>query len=66
MIERHPAIISTEDGLYEQDYDNWIKLKAELGEKVQIIGDDMYTTNPNTIRKGLEGKWCSALLVKVN
>ena len=66
MVERHPAIISIEDGLHEQDYDNWVKLNAELGEKIQLVGDDLYTTNPNTIRKGLEGKWCNALLLKVN
>ena len=66
LIERHPAIISIEDGLHEQDYENWTKLNTELGEKIMLVGDDLYTTNPNTIRKGIEGKWCNALLLKVN
>lgn len=66
LIEKHPAIISIEDGLEEKDYENWTKLNAELGEKIMLVGDDLYTTNPNTIRKGIEGKWCNALLLKVN
>ena len=66
MIERHPIIISLDDELHEQDYDNWIKLNAELGEKVQLVGDDLYATNPNTIRKIPEGKWCNVVLLKVN
>lgn len=66
LIERHPAIISIEDGLEEKDYENWARLNAELGGKIMLVGDDLYTTNPNTIRKGIDGKWCNALLLKVN
>lgn len=66
LVEAHPAIISIEDGLEEKDYENWVKLTAEIGDKVQLVGDDLYTTNPNTIRQGIEGKWCNALLLKVN
>lgn len=66
LIEKHPAIISIEDPFAEKDYDNWIKLNNAIGNKVQIVGDDLYTTNPKTIQKGLDGKWCNALLLKVN
>lgn len=66
MIERHPSIVSIEDALDEKDYPHWIKLNEQIGSKVQLVGDDLYTTNPKTIREGLEGKWCNALLLKVN
>ncbi|KAK8883363.1 phosphopyruvate hydratase [Tritrichomonas musculus] len=66
LITRHPAIFSIEDGLDEKDYEHWVKLNEAIGSKCQLVGDDLYTTNPNTIRKGLEGKWCNALLLKVN
>lgn len=66
MIEKHPSIISIEDPLEEKDYENWIKLNEEIGDKVKLVGDDLYTTNVNTIAKGIEEKWCNALLLKVN
>jgi enolase len=66
VVERHPAIVSIEDGLDEKDYENWAKLNAELGARVQLVGDDLYTTNPRTIQLGIEGKWANALLLKVN
>jgi enolase len=66
LVARHPSIVSIEDGLHEQDYENWVKLNEALGATIQLVGDDLYTTNPRTIRRGLEGKWCNALLLKVN
>lgn len=66
LVSRHPAIVSIEDGLDEQDYSTWIKLNERLGGKIQLVGDDLYTTNPKTIAKGIEGKWANALLLKVN
>jgi enolase len=66
LITKHPAVVSIEDGLDEKDYETWIKLNAALGGRIQLVGDDLYTTNPRTIRLGLEGKWCNALLLKVN
>ncbi|EAY08533.1 enolase family protein [Trichomonas vaginalis G3] len=66
LVEKHPAIISIEDGLDEKDYETWAKLNEALGDKIHLVGDDLYTTNPKTIAKGLEGKWCNALLLKVN
>ena len=66
LTSKHPSIFSIEDGLHEKDYEHWVKLNQAIGSKIQLVGDDLYTTNPNTIRKGLEGKWCNALLLKVN
>lgn len=66
LVHKHPAIKSIEDGLDEKDYEHWVKLNHAIGGKVQLVGDDLYTTNPKTIKKGLEGKWCNALLLKVN
>ncbi|KAL9642869.1 hypothetical protein ABK040_013177 [Willaertia magna] len=66
LIERHPAIISIEDGLDEKDYDGWKKLTERLGGKIMLVGDDLYTTNPKFIKKGIEEKWANALLLKVN
>lgn len=66
LVKAHPAIISIEDGLAEQDYDNWVKLTAALGDKIMLVGDDLYTTNTRLITRGLEAKWANALLLKVN
>ena len=66
LITKHPAIISIEDGLDEKDYEHWVKLNEKIGKRCQLVGDDLYTTNPETIRKGIKGKWCNALLLKVN
>jgi len=66
LINRHPAIVSIEDGLDEQDFPTWQLLTARLGGRIQLVGDDLYTTNPKTIAKGIEGKWANALLLKVN
>jgi enolase len=66
LITDHPALISIEDGLAEKDYEGWIKLTEKLGSKIQIVGDDLYTTNTTLIKEGLEKKWANALLLKVN
>lgn len=66
LVDNHPSIISIEDPLDEKDYENWTKLTERIGEKCQIVGDDLYTTNTNLIKQGLENKWANALLLKVN
>ena len=66
LVRDHPAIISIEDGLAEQDYASWVKLNAALGGKIMLVGDDLYTTNTRLIKQGLENKWANALLLKVN
>ncbi|MFH1142021.1 MAG: phosphopyruvate hydratase, partial [Chloroflexota bacterium] len=63
--EAYP-IISIEDGLAEDDWEGWSLLMKRLGDKVQIVGDDLYTTNPERIRRGIQSKASNALLVKLN
>jgi enolase len=64
-LEQYP-IVSIEDGLAQDDWAGWGALTAELGEKVQLVGDDVLVTNPERIRKAIEQESCNALLVKVN
>jgi len=65
LCERFP-IFSLEDGLAEDDWAGWKKLTAELGGKVQIVGDDLYVTNVERLRRGIAEKAGNAILVKVN
>jgi enolase len=59
-------IFSIEDGLAEDDWDGWRELTAALGGKVQLVGDDLFVTNPERLRQGVEKKAANAVLVKVN
>jgi enolase len=59
-------IVSLEDPLAEEDWAGWRELTTELGSKVQIVGDDIFVTNPERIRRGITEKVANALLVKVN
>ena len=59
-------IISIEDGLAEDDWEGWSLLMERLGDKVQIVGDDLYTTNSERLRRGIRTKASNALLVKLN
>jgi enolase len=59
-------IRSIEDGLAEDDWDGWVKLTRELGEKVQLVGDDLYVTNVKRLQQGLDKKAGNSILVKVN
>jgi enolase len=59
-------IVSLEDPLAEEDWDGWHALNAELGSKVQLVGDDIFVTNPERIRRGIAEQSANALLVKVN
>jgi enolase len=63
---KHYPIISIEDGCAEQDWDGWKMLTEALGSKVQLVGDDVFVTNPSILKKGIEQKIGNALLVKVN
>ncbi|MFP5518710.1 MAG: phosphopyruvate hydratase [Bdellovibrionia bacterium] len=63
--EKYP-LVSIEDGFAEDDWDGWIKATAELGSNVQLVGDDLFVTNPKRLRQGLDKKAGNALLVKVN
>jgi enolase len=63
--EKYP-LVSIEDGFSEDDWDSWTAATAELGSNVQLVGDDLFVTNPKRLRQGLEKKAANALLVKVN
>jgi enolase len=64
-IEQYP-IVSIEDGFAEDDWEGWKMFTAEMGDKLQIVGDDLLVTNPERVRRGIKEKACNALLVKVN
>ena len=64
-LDRYP-IVSLEDPLAEDDWDGWQQLTAALGSKVQIVGDDLFVTNPDRLRRGIESRAANSLLVKVN
>ena len=59
-------IVSIEDGLAQDDWESWILMTKKLGDKIQIVGDDLLVTNPERVRRGIKEKTCNALLVKLN
>ena len=65
LIDEYP-IVSIEDPLQEDDWEGYTNLTAAIGDKVQIVGDDFFVTNPERLREGIEKKAANALLVKVN
>ncbi len=65
LVEEYP-IYSIEDGLAEDDWDGWAKLTAALGKKVQLVGDDLFVTNPEILAKGIKKCVGNSILVKVN
>jgi enolase len=65
LVTRYP-IISIEDGMAEDDWDGWRRLTERLGDRVQLVGDDLFVTNPDLLRKGIDAGVANALLVKVN
>lgn len=65
LVEKYP-IISIEDGMAEEDWDGWQKLTARIGDKVQLVGDDLFVTNSKRLAKGIELGLRDAILVKVN
>lgn len=64
-VEQYP-IVSIEDGLAEDDWEGWKLLTQEIGDRVQIVGDDLLVTNPERVKRAIEEKSCNALLTKVN
>lgn len=72
MIDRYEALVSKypiwsiEDGLAENDWDGWVKLTARIGDRVQLVGDDLFVTNPKIIREGIERKAANSALIKLN
>ncbi len=59
-VEQYP-IVSIEDGLAQDDWEGWKLLQKKIGEKVQLVGDDLLVTNPERVRRGIEEKACNAL-----
>ena len=65
LVESYP-LVSIEDPLDEEDWDGWVAITEKLGEKVQLVGDDLFVTNPVRLGRGIENGAANALLVKVN
>ncbi|MCD4680016.1 MAG: phosphopyruvate hydratase [Bacteroidales bacterium] len=64
-VDKYP-IISLEDGMAEDDWDGWALMTSELGEKIQIVGDDIFVTNVERLSKGIENKVGNSILIKLN
>jgi enolase len=65
LVDKYP-IISIEDGLAEEDWDGWEMLTKKLGKKVQLVGDDLFVTNTQRLKKGIEMGVANSILIKVN
>ncbi len=65
MVAKYP-IITIEDGLAENDWEGWKKLTAELGDKIQLVGDDLFVTNIDFLKKGITSGVANSILIKVN
>ena len=65
LVKDYP-IISIEDGMAEDDWEGWIALTETLGDRVQLVGDDLFVTNPSRLKMGIEKKAANSMLVKVN
>jgi enolase len=65
LVARYP-IFSVEDGMSEDDWEGWKALTDLIGDKCQLVGDDLFVTNPKRLKRGIEGGYANSLLVKVN
>ena len=65
LISKYP-VISIEDGMAEEDYDGWKILTDKLGDKIQLVGDDLFVTNPKLLQKGIDMGIANAILIKLN
>lgn len=65
MIEKYP-IVSIEDGLAEDDWDNWVQLNARLGSRIQLVGDDFLVTNVERLQRAIKGNAANSILIKLN
>jgi len=64
-IKKYPIIL-IEDGLSEDDWENWKKMTAELGKKINLVGDDLFVTNTERLKRGIENKVANSILIKLN
>jgi enolase len=65
-VRQYPAILSIEDGMSEDDWDGWKLLTETLGGKIQLVGDDVFVTNPAIFRKGIDRGIANSILIKLN
>jgi enolase len=65
LIDRYP-IVSLEDGMAEEDWDGWRALTARLGQRIQLVGDDVFVTNPAILRRGIDAGIANSILIKLN
>ena len=65
LCEKYP-IISVEDGLAEEDWESWAKLTKKLGDKIQLVGDDLFVTNTKRLERGIKEKIANSILIKPN
>jgi enolase len=65
VVDRYP-VVSLEDGMAEQDWDGWRRLTERLGSRVQLVGDDIFVTNPAILREGIERGIANSILIKLN
>ena len=65
LIDRYP-IVSLEDGMDEEDWDGWANLTDRLGDRVQLVGDDLFVTNTQRLKRGIDAGVANSILIKVN
>ncbi|MBT7093672.1 MAG: phosphopyruvate hydratase, partial [Bacteroidetes bacterium] len=65
LVDKYP-LYSIEDGLAEQDWDSWVLMTERLGNRIQIVGDDVFVTNPDIFRSGIEKGIANSILIKLN
>ncbi len=66
LVKDYPSIITIEDGLAESDWEGWKKLTEKLGDKIQLVGDDLFVTNTTFLQKGIVNHVANSILIKVN
>ncbi len=65
-VNKYPAIVSIEDGMSEEDWPGWKLMTERLGKRIQLVGDDIFVTNPSIFKRGIEQGIANSILVKVN
>ena len=66
LVDAFPALVSIEDGMAEDDWDGWALMTKRLGDKIQIVGDDLFVTNEAILRRGIDEGVANSILIKVN